>query len=282
MGRTGRKSPLDDPERRVDLLSLIRQGVDLDLAAKQVGSSRRAVMRYGRDRDLEFGGALAKALGILGALDALQDADGQALELRPVRVWVPPEPEEQEPESPPVKPKPAPQPLIRTRKRSDPGPSAGEQGLDLEAKADPPAEPDAVKPAPDGASADAPARYSRKAAEQLAWLRWVNADGTTPPQVQVVAGRFITQLSIAEMRIDAARRHLLDVERVRVEAERARAMMTTETGPEVQGELPQGGGLGILEIPSNGTEAPAHAPIRLVTSSPPIDVEVIPNGTELP
>jgi hypothetical protein len=104
--------------------------------------------------------------------------------------------------------------------------------------------------------------------------RFINADGTVPLQLQVAASKSIDRLLFANMGVAAARQYRFDIERARADAERARATMSAESGSaSPEPDVGQAGYLEILEIPSNGTEAPGREPLRLRPS--PIDVEVV-------
>jgi hypothetical protein len=260
-----RKSPLDDDSRRLDLLILIRQGVKLAIAAERVGSSLRAVQRYGEEKDPEFAAELEQAIEDGRARDVLQDADGSVLV--PVRVrGVEPDPE------PLPDFGPAEMPAVWV------GPeSVGETSADAGAEA-PGSAGESVVAGVDGPGSKAPPKYSRDAARELAWARWVNADGSVPMQLQIAASRMIGTFTVAEMRIEAARMHLMDVERVRVAQEQARAMMAAGSEPgQAESTVSQVSDLEIIEIPSNGTEAPGRAPLRMRPET--IDAEVVETGT---
>jgi hypothetical protein len=253
-----RHSPLEDEQRRSDLLILIREGVHPAVAAKQVGSSYRAILRY--DTEGEFGEALKLAIEEGRARDAMQDADGSVIRTAPRKR------KRAVPEPPPI---PPPQPPIWVSTEGFEDPVAGPEPAIASA---------GRAPTPSlGSTGSAPVPYSREAARDLAWARWLNADGSVDIRIQMVAGRQIQAFATTDARIEAARRHLLDVERVRAEAERARLTMSAESAPDA---LSTGGTLQVLEIPSNGTEAPGYAPIPIRA---PIDAEVVSaaaTGTE--
>jgi hypothetical protein len=121
-------------------------------------------------------------------------------------------------------------------------------------------------------------RFSVSRYFDIQMARFINADGQTPIALQIAAGKSIDRLLAANMGVAAARQYRFDLERARLEAERSRSMMTAESAPAPSSVEPNEGQVGyleILEIPSNGTEAPGREPLRLRPAQGTIDVEVV-------